>query len=243
MERLKELAKELSKPFDPKEVGLKVQATNRDRTQGLVVSYIDARSVLDRLDEVVGPDGWQDAYEVLADRMVGDTRIVEVRCRLTVLGVTKEDVGEGDTLKAAFSDALKRAAVKFGIGRYLYSLPKTWAALDSKGNIADPERVKAQLFGGKAGEDTPPFDPASSSEAQAPKSDDNLITPQQKKMIYALMHKVDEDFGKLFKDDQKAQIKAMMELALEREVDDPGTISKADASKVITYLQELAGAF
>ena len=63
-------------------------------------------------------------------------------CRLTVTidgdPVTKCDVGgesqqpdEGDRVKAAFSDALKRAAVKFGIGRYLYRLPSQWLDYDS----------------------------------------------------------------------------------------------------------------
>ncbi|WP_279232354.1 Rad52/Rad22 family DNA repair protein [Thermus albus] len=126
---MKEIYEQLAQPFPPQEVGWKVQTVNRDRTRGLVVAYVDARTVLDRLDEVVGPEGWQDAYEVLADREHNGTRLVEVKCRLTVLGVTKEDVGEGDTLKAAFSDALKRAAVKFGIGRYLYRLEKTWVPL------------------------------------------------------------------------------------------------------------------
>lgn len=48
-----------------------------------------------------------------------------ISCELTVLGVTKSDVGTpspSDELKGAYSDALKRAAVKFGIGSYLYEL-------------------------------------------------------------------------------------------------------------------------
>ncbi|MFQ3650102.1 MAG: Rad52/Rad22 family DNA repair protein, partial [Gemmataceae bacterium] len=64
-----------------------------------------------------------------------------VVCRLQIrVGdewITKEDVGgpseqpdEGDRRKAAFSDALKRAAVKFGIGRYLYRLKPQWVAYD-----------------------------------------------------------------------------------------------------------------
>jgi hypothetical protein len=51
--------------------------------------------------------------------------------------VTKCDVGSpseqpdaGDRLKAAFSDALKRAAVKYGIGRFLYRLPPVWCDYD-----------------------------------------------------------------------------------------------------------------
>lgn len=138
----------LSEPFPPGEVQWRIEALSRDKKRALVVPYVDARTVLDRLDRVVGPEGWQDAYEVLADAERGvrddrgerQERLVEVKCRLTVLGVTKEDVGEGDSLKAAFSDALKRAAVKFGVGRYLYRLEKQWVDYDpEKGRFTPPK--------------------------------------------------------------------------------------------------------
>ena len=45
------------------------------------------------------------------------------------VGAPSEQPDGGDRLKAAFSDALKRAAVKFGIGRYLYRLPQQWVRL------------------------------------------------------------------------------------------------------------------
>jgi hypothetical protein len=44
----------------------------------------------------------------------------------TLYGVTSEDVGEGGDPKAAFSDAVKRAAVHFGVGRALYALEAPW---------------------------------------------------------------------------------------------------------------------
>ena len=111
-----EVWRKLAEPFPPGEVQWRVEALSRDKKRALVVPYVDARTVLDRLDKVVGPEGWHDAYEVLSDaeRLVKDERgerrerLCEVKCRLTVLGVTKEDVGEGDSLKAAFSDALQR---------------------------------------------------------------------------------------------------------------------------------------
>src|SRR5262249_13820499 len=64
-----------------------------------------------------------------------------VMCRLRLKfgdqWITKTDVGSpseqpdsGDRLKAAVSDALKRAAVKFGIGRYLYRLSASWVDYD-----------------------------------------------------------------------------------------------------------------
>ena len=145
-----EVWRKLAEPFPPGEVQWRVEALSRDKKRALVVPYVDARTVLDRLDKVVGPEGWHDAYEVLSDaeRLVKDERgerrerLCEVKCRLTVLGVTKEDVGEGDSLKAAFSDALKRAAVKFGVGRYLYRLEKQWVDYDpEKGRFTPADAV------------------------------------------------------------------------------------------------------
>ena len=148
-----EVWRKLAEPFPPGEVQWRVEALSRDKKRALVVPYVDARTVLDRLEKVVGPEGWHDAYEVLSDaeRLVKDERgerrerLCEVKCRLTVLGVTKEDVGEGDSLKAAFSDALKRAAVKFGVGRYLYRLEKQWVDYDpEKGRFTPPKLPEAE---------------------------------------------------------------------------------------------------
>lgn len=147
-----EVWQKLSEPFPPEEVQWRIEALSKDRKRALVVPYVDARTVLDRLDRVVGPEGWHDEYQVLADaeRTLKDERgerqerLVEVKCRLTVLGVTKEDVGEGDSLKAAFSDALKRAAVKFGVGRYLYRLEKQWVDYDAEKGRFTPPRLPPQ---------------------------------------------------------------------------------------------------
>jgi hypothetical protein len=121
----------LAAPFPADAIGWKAQSTNG--SSALAVAYIDARDVMDRLDAVVGPANWQDAYTVLSDG--------NVLCRLSLrLGgewIGKEDVGgesdqrdEGDKRKASFSDALKRAAVKWGVGRYLYRLPAQWVDYD-----------------------------------------------------------------------------------------------------------------
>jgi len=144
MKAMDEVWRKLAEPFPPGEVQWRIEALSKDKRKALVVPYVDARTVLDRLDKAVGPEGWHDSYEVLSDQertLEGERRerVVEVKCRLTVLGVSKEDVGEGDSLKAAFSDALKRAAVKFGVGRYLYRLEKQWVDYDpEKGRFTPP---------------------------------------------------------------------------------------------------------
>ncbi len=101
-------------------------AFNKDRTRALVLPHLDARAVMDRLDAIC-PDHWSFTLEVISPSAV--------KGRLTVMGVTREDIGEGDTLKGASSDALKRAAVHFGIGRYLYDLPKTWSDWDDQHKV------------------------------------------------------------------------------------------------------------
>lgn len=131
----------LSEPFPASEIQWRVEALSKDKRRAMVVPYVDARTVLDRLDEVVGPEGWQDHYEVLVQKEGN----YAVKCRLTLLEVSKEDVGEGDSLKAAFSDALKRAAVKFGVGRYLYRLEKQWVDHDpATGHFEAPPYPKLQ---------------------------------------------------------------------------------------------------
>lgn len=128
----KQVAEALLAPFPADMVGWKAQATTKDNSRAMAVAYIDARCVMDRLDEVVGPENWSDSYNVLGDQTGSFGKEVVVECRLTVLGVTKCDVGVGEDGKSAYSDAFKRAGVKCGIGRYLYSLDKQWVAYDAK---------------------------------------------------------------------------------------------------------------
>jgi hypothetical protein len=130
-QKIEALTHALSAPFDPREVKFKPAVVSGNRA--LALAYIDARVIQDRLDEVVGVLGWQDEYECLPDGSV----VCKLRLRLGEEWITKMDVGgpseqpdEGDRRKAAFSDALKRAAVKFGIGRYLYRLPNQWVDYD-----------------------------------------------------------------------------------------------------------------
>jgi hypothetical protein len=142
----REAVEALGAPFPEDEIEFLPKATSGGMALGL--PYIDARSVMRRLDAVVGPSGWSYDFELLRsdggqgteDRPGSSvSRLpspVFVKGRLTVLGVTKCDAGEAgpedEPLKSAVSDALKRCAVHFGIGRYLYYLPRTWAPFDAQ---------------------------------------------------------------------------------------------------------------
>lgn len=129
------LAQSLSALWPAQEIRWKPQALTKDGSRALAVAYIDARQVQNRLDDVLGVTGWQDEFSFLPDGAV----TCKLSVRINGEWITKMDVGgkseqpdEGDQMKAAFSDALKRVAVKFGIGRYIYSLPHAWAQWDQQ---------------------------------------------------------------------------------------------------------------
>ncbi len=135
-----DLFKKLQEPFPLEAHKWRIGQTSRDGTKALALCYIDARDVQNRLDDVVGPENWQ--TEII------ETAHGRVLCKLSIRvdgeWVSKMD-GAGDTgyegEKGAISDALKRAAVQWGIGRYLYDLPSPWVSIQNK-RIVDAERKR-----------------------------------------------------------------------------------------------------
>jgi hypothetical protein len=119
--RYLELFSALAAPFPEEEV--KVFPPSAGKMAGK--RYVTVRTVQNRLDDVLGPESWWDDY-----RPTG--RHESQHCRLTIRLpdgsiLTKSDAGGESAVlddengpKAVVSDALKRAAVKFGIGREFY---------------------------------------------------------------------------------------------------------------------------
>lgn len=131
------LLKQLKDPFDPRFIKWRTGATNEKKANGIVIqkatkgaalAYIDSREVMKRLDDVCGVGGWQDRYVELRDGLVCELSIKvgdEWITKSNTAGYTKVEA-----VKGAGSDALKRAAATWGIGRYLYYLPKVWVPVN-----------------------------------------------------------------------------------------------------------------
>jgi len=138
----------LAAPFPPNVIGWKAQTTRGNRA--LAVAYIDARDVMNRLDDVVGLANWKDEYTPLPDGSV----MCVLSLRLDGEWISKSDVGgeseqkdEGDRRKAAFSDSLKRAAIKWGVGRYLYGLDPQWVDYDpQEKKLVGKPKLKAEAM-------------------------------------------------------------------------------------------------
>ncbi|OOY15100.1 Rad52/Rad22 family DNA repair protein [Thioclava sp. DLFJ4-1] len=120
--------KDLAKPFPNEAVHWRVQGQPFERNgthSAMALAYIDARDVMDRLDEVCGAGGWKDSYTETASGRV----ICTLSIKIGDEWVSKSDGAGGTQVEAekgGISDALKRAAVKWGIGRYLYRLDSPW---------------------------------------------------------------------------------------------------------------------
>ena len=130
-----DLAFELSKQFSKDQIQWRVQRQTRDGTSALVLAYVDARTVQDRLNEVMGIDGWQCKHI-----SYGAKTICHLGLKFNNEWIWRSD-GAGDTNfeadKGAISDSLKRAAVHFGVGRHLYDLPSVFVIVqkDQRGQI------------------------------------------------------------------------------------------------------------
>ena len=111
---LKELSQAVSPELVRQRVGWRDRAGREHE-----VDYVEWHVVADLLDRIC-PD-W--AHQVSSIKQIGD--FVAVTASITIRGITRQGIGTGSAydekgIKKAEHDALKRAAVKFGIARELY---------------------------------------------------------------------------------------------------------------------------
>ncbi len=108
----------------------RVQSFSKHKPQATCVAYVDSRQVQDLLDEVVGPENWQDKYEEHKGNL-----FCSIGIKTESGWVWKTDCGiesNVDKEKGEASDAFKRAAVKWGIGRFLYSIKVVYLPASAK---------------------------------------------------------------------------------------------------------------
>ena len=128
----------LKAPFSPEDIEFRVGSTTRDKSKGLALAYVTSRAIMDRLDSVVGPTEWTNEVKVHEQGVTATLTI-----RVGGEWVMRQDGAQYtniESFKGGISDALKRVAVLFGIGRYLYSLPQEWVELNN-GRMS-PQTIK-----------------------------------------------------------------------------------------------------
>jgi hypothetical protein len=144
----------LADPFPPSDVEWKPGATTRDKSKGLAMAYLTSRAVQQRFDDVCGPADWRNEFQPGPDGGV----LCGISIRVERPGpdgqtvsewVTKWDGADNsqvEAVKGGLSGSMKRAAVQWGVGRYLYELPATWVRLDDRGRFAETPRIPREYL-------------------------------------------------------------------------------------------------
>jgi hypothetical protein len=124
------------------------QQGNPSRGEYQHVPYIDARHVAETLDRWVGPMNWSVSYGS-PENWKGNNPVlwchISVRNPETMEWVIKSDVGTESNFeseKGLVSDAFKRAAVAWGVGRNVYGLGTVWAK-----SVTEATKKAALMFG------------------------------------------------------------------------------------------------
>lgn len=147
----------LREPFAADELEWRLQQAGEtnSRIWAICVPYVTNRAIQTRLDEVVGPAFWRNEYRqgpdggvicgislYLADGMDGLHWVTKWD------GAPNTDKGGGDTemaIKGGLSAAMKRAAVQWGIGRYLYAIEDTFAVVAENGRLRGKTKSGTQF--------------------------------------------------------------------------------------------------
>ncbi|ACK92704.1 MULTISPECIES: Rad52/Rad22 family DNA repair protein [Bacillus cereus group] len=133
-------------PFE--QLGWKITHTfeSQGRFFAYVAPFVDARAIQDRFDEVFGIDKWQVSYEKWGEKATKCTISVFLNERW----ISKEDGSEESdysSVKGGFSNSLKRAAVLWGVGRYLYNVKPSKVELSTRSNGPNSIYVSYQKKG------------------------------------------------------------------------------------------------
>jgi hypothetical protein len=119
----------LSECFNPMDIEWRIQQCGWSKDAkpwAMVLAYVTNRAIMNRLDEVCGPFSWQNKYQVETDGAIS--------CGISIFNglewITKWDAADAtdiEAIKGGRSNAMKRAGVQWGIGRYLYNLEASFA--------------------------------------------------------------------------------------------------------------------
>lgn len=128
--------KSLQDRFPAEEIEWRLQQAGEKngRVWAICVPYVTNRAIQSRLDEVVGPGNWKNEFRPGPDGGV----MCGLSVRVGEEWVTKWDGAENtdiEGVKGGLSGAMKRSAVQWGIGRYLYGLDETFAQVSDTGSL------------------------------------------------------------------------------------------------------------
>lgn len=131
---MNEVAQKLREPFAAKDIEWRVQQsglTKQGKPYAQVLAYVTNRAIMDRLDDAVGAFGWMNEFKPAPN----DGVMCGISIQTEDNWITKWDGAENtniEAVKGGLSGSMKRAAVQWGIGRYLYDLDTTFVNVQTE---------------------------------------------------------------------------------------------------------------
>jgi hypothetical protein len=138
----REQLRKLADPFPPGDVEWRIQTSGdkNGKPWARVLAYVTNRAIQQRLDDVAGPENWQDRFHTGPDG--GVVCEIGIYCERgegqAPEWIWKQDGAENtdiEKVKGGLSNAEKRCGAKWGIGRYLYNLEEGFARVHEGGRF------------------------------------------------------------------------------------------------------------
>lgn len=139
--------------FSPQDLEWKPITISKRTSKGLAAAYVTNRAVMNRLDSVVGPAFWRNEYRPgPAGGVVCGLSINVAFDAKNPQWVTKWDGADNSDIEATkggLSNAMRRAAVQWGVGRYLYDFPQQWVPVDDYKQFKHTPRIPDEFLPGR----------------------------------------------------------------------------------------------
>lgn len=124
----------LKEPFKKEDIEWRLQQSGETngRIWGKCLAYVTVRAIETRLDEVCGAENWKNEFKEGPNGGI----LCGISIKIGDEWITKWDGSENtdfESVKGGLSGAMKRSAVQWGIGRYLYDLEEGWAVVSENG--------------------------------------------------------------------------------------------------------------
>ncbi len=201
----------LRAPFAPEQIGKLPKG-------GVMLDYCGHAAVTDRLLKIDPEWNWE-PFALTPEGLPALDKANNLWIRLTVCGVTRPGVGDGKSAKECIGDAIRNAAMRFGVALDLWSKEEL-SPPDADATPKEPKPPAATRTVRRASPDSP-----------ATRDDPNLLSKPQLSKIVATMNELGMT--------EKNEVLAFVEATVGTVVESRAKLTKAQASKLIDALEKL----
>lgn len=200
---MKQLVEKLKAPIP---YSWRVQSRTKDRSKAMCTAYIDARDVMNVLDQHC-EYGWESQFKDVAGFIFAGIGIRDDKGNTHWrwdAGQRVEDNAQDQmydqAAKSAASDAFKRAAVQWGVGRFLYDLDIVSLPCDQFGNVVDEKGQRVwdltKHINGRKSKSAPEPAPTTVSTTAPAEPVSSELPALQPKQFDAMVKAITEGKGK-----------------------------------------------